>query len=261
MPELPQPRSYISYFDGRTLEYIVIEGNQSRCFATSLTSQRPPVWPNTTEAGDPLGMPQTVEVSRWYHNSNYHINSDRPPPPYYTYRQNGGFRHSMTQQQVQASHTNGNHEMNNYNYGYPSFVNPPDQTSAANGHTLPNNTAVPMNPAEGTPQKPQTDAQTDQGKSKIPKLENTESKNSCVSSPLPDSPTSSVLEARRRQAQADKESEEKTDQQPTKEVSKDGSKMKEDEKIDVKQEDKEAKDLTPSPESSTSRQTDPDFQP
>ncbi|PSK40662.1 hypothetical protein C7M61_000310 [Candidozyma pseudohaemuli] len=167
---------------------------------------------------------------------------------------------TVAQPQVPASHTNGNHEFNNYYNGYSSFVNPPNQT--VNGHNLPNNPDVPMNPSEGAAQEPQTDAQNDQEVSTLPNLETSKLRNSCVSLPLPDSPTLSVLEARRRQAQTDKKSEEKTDQQPKKEISKDESINKEEEEKDVvKKEEEEAKDLTPSPESSTSRQTDPDFQP
>lgn len=167
---------------------------------------------------------------------------------------------TLAQQPVQASSTNGNHEINNFNYGYSSFVNPQNQAFVANGQNFPTNVAMPMNLAEGNPQKPKNDQQADQKETKTPKLEKAELKNSCVSLPLPESPTLSVLEARRRQAQADKKTEEKTDQQ-AKMISKDGSIKKEDEKNAVKEEEEETKNLTPSPGSSTSHQTDPDFQP
>lgn len=64
------PTTFISYFDGRTLEYIAIEGNESKRYTAELLSPQPLVTPRG-RTGYFFPPPTPKEVMRWNHNRPY----------------------------------------------------------------------------------------------------------------------------------------------------------------------------------------------
>lgn len=69
MPPQYPPRTYISYFDGRTLEYVAIEGNESKLYTTELLCPQPLVM-SRGRTGYPFPPPISREIQRWNHNQN-----------------------------------------------------------------------------------------------------------------------------------------------------------------------------------------------
>lgn len=69
MPPQYPTRTYISYFDGRTLEYVAIEGNESKLYTTELLCPQPLVM-SRGRTGNPFPPPISREIQRWNHNQN-----------------------------------------------------------------------------------------------------------------------------------------------------------------------------------------------